>query len=156
LETPYLAVTSALRYPTGNREIRRVPLKVRKNKAPPPLPACPLTECMSLLGGAWAPNVIWYLSAGTRRFMELRTDMPAISAKVLSTRLHELQQKGVVTRNVMPTTPPSVEYALTPLGRELMPAIAAIVDVGHKLKRSQAGKARGAAGAKAANTKAAA
>jgi DNA-binding HxlR family transcriptional regulator len=133
-----------------------LPLKVRKNKAPPPVPTCPLTECMSLLGGAWTPNVIWYLSAGPRRFMELRTDMPAISAKVLSTRLRELQKKGVVTRKVMPTTPPSVEYALTPLGQELMPAIAAIVDVGHKLKRSQAGKAHGSTRTKATNTKAAA
>jgi DNA-binding HxlR family transcriptional regulator len=132
-----------------------LPLKVRKNKAPPPPPACPLTECMALLGGAWTPNVIWYLSAGARRFMELRTDMSAISAKVLSTRLRELQKKGVVTRTVMPTTPPSVEYALTSLGRELMPAISAIVDVGHKLKRSPTGNARGSTGTKARATKAA-
>jgi DNA-binding HxlR family transcriptional regulator len=123
-----------------------LPLKVRKSKAPPPLPSCPLTECMALLGGAWTPNVIWYLSAGPRRFMELRIDMPGISAKVLSTRLRDLQQKGVVTRRVMPTTPPSVEYALTELGRELMPAIGAIVEVGHKLKRSRAGKTWGADG----------
>ena len=127
-----------------------MPLKVRKNKAPPPLSACPLTECMSLLGGAWTPNVIWYLSAGPRRFMELRTDMPAISAKVLSTRLRELQKNGVVTRRVMQTTPPSVEYALTGLGQELMPAIEAIVEVGHKLKRSQGDAARGAIRTKAA------
>jgi DNA-binding HxlR family transcriptional regulator len=133
-----------------------LPLKVRKNKAPPPMPACPLTECMSVLGGAWTPNVIWYLSAGPRRFMELRTDMPAISAKVLSTRLRELQNKGVVTRRVMPTTPPSVEYALTGFGQELMPAIKAIVEVGHKLKRSQADTARRAIRTKAATTKTAA
>ena len=123
-----------------------MPLKVRKSKAPPPLPSCPLTECMALLGGAWTPNVIWYLSAGPRRFMELRVDMPGISAKVLSTRLRDLQHRGVVTRKVMPTTPPSVEYELTELGRELMPAIEAIVEVGHKLKRSRAGKDRGADG----------
>ena len=88
--------------------------------------------------------------------MELRTDMPAISAKVLSTRLRELHKKGVVTRRVMPTTPPSVEYALTELGQELMPAIQAIVDVGHKLKHSQADRARGATRTKAATTGAAA
>jgi DNA-binding HxlR family transcriptional regulator len=117
-----------------------MPLKVRKNKAPPPLPGCPLTECMALLAGAWTPNVIWYLSGGRRRFMELRTDMPTISAKVLSTRLRELEQKGVITRTVMPTSPPSVEYALTELGQELMPAIRAIVDVGHKLKSRGGGE----------------
>lgn len=79
--------------------------------------------------------------------MELRADMPAISAKVLSTRLRELEGKGVVTRTVMPTTPPSVEYALTELGKELMPAITAIVQVGHKLKAQQADRARSGRGA---------
>ena len=113
-------------------------LKRRKSKVPPPIEACPLTECMGLLGGAWTPNVIWYLSGGPRRFSELRSDIPLISAKVLSGRLHELEDKGVVIRKVMPTSPPSVEYSLTTLGRELVPAIQAIVDVGHRLKRRKA------------------
>jgi len=84
--------------------------------------------------GAWAANVIWSLRAGPRRFNELRTDIPPISAKVLSTRLTELEQRGVLSRNVQPTSPPSVEYALTDLGGELVPALQAIVDVGHRLK----------------------
>lgn len=108
-------------------------LRVRKNKATPP-PACPLTECMRLLRGAWAPNVIWYLSQQPRRFGELRIDIPKISARVLSARLRELEEKGVITRTVVPTSPPSAEYQLTDLGHELVPAIAAIVEVGRKLK----------------------
>jgi DNA-binding HxlR family transcriptional regulator len=108
-------------------------LRVRKNKAVPP-PACPLTNCMRLLSGAWAPNVIWNLSEQPRRFGELRVDIPRISARVLSARLRELEDKGVITRSVVPTTPPSVEYELTDLGRELVPAIAAIVEVGRKLR----------------------
>ena len=111
-------------------------LKVRKSKAPPAVPGCPLTECMSLLGGAWTPNVIWHLAGGPRRFGELRRDMP-ISAKVLSARLRDLEDKGVLTRAVMPTSPPSVEYELTPLGEELMPAIRAIVEIGHRLKMAR-------------------
>jgi DNA-binding HxlR family transcriptional regulator len=111
-----------------------MPLRRRKNRTPPPPPTCPLTECMALLGGAWAPNVIWYLSSGPRRFGELRGDIPPISARVLSTRLRELAAKGVVVRRVMPSSPPSVEYSLTNLGRELIPAIKAIVEVGAKLK----------------------
>jgi DNA-binding HxlR family transcriptional regulator len=63
-------------------------LKRRKNVAP--TPPCPLSECMSLISGAWTPHIIWYLSQGPRRFSELRADMPSISAKVLSTRLKEL------------------------------------------------------------------
>jgi DNA-binding HxlR family transcriptional regulator len=108
-------------------------LKVRKNKAAPP-PRCPLTECMALLRGAWTTNVIWYLSGGARRFGELRADIPRISARVLSARLRELGALGVLTRQVMPTSPPSVEYELTELGQELVPAIQAIVRVGMKLR----------------------
>src|SRR5688572_23817113 len=118
-------------------------LRVRKNKAIPP-PECPLTTCMSMLRGAWAVNVIWYLSEQPRRFGELRIDIPRISGRVLSARLRELEERGVVTRAVMPTSPPSVEYALTPLGRELVPAIAGIVEVGRKLKEPAARRARGA------------
>jgi len=109
-------------------------LKVRKSKVAAPPPQCPLTTCMSLLGGAWTPNVIWYLSGGPRRFGELRRDIPRISAKVLAARLRALEKKGVIHREVMPTSPPSVEYELTELGSELIPVINAIVKVGHRLK----------------------
>ncbi|HZH44554.1 MAG TPA: helix-turn-helix domain-containing protein [Lysobacter sp.] len=109
-----------------------------------PLVACPLTRCMKLLKGAWAPNVIWYLREGPRRFGELRGDIPAISARVLSARLRELESKGVVERKVHATSPPCVEYALTPLGMELVPAIEALVEVGAKLKQSPRARRRAA------------
>lgn len=108
-------------------------LPVRRSKVALPPPACPLTESLSLLRGAWAPNVIWYLSAEPRRFGELRHDIPRISARVLSARLRELEARGMVTRHVLDTSPPSAEYALTELGRELLPAIHALAGVGQKL-----------------------
>lgn len=122
-------------------------LRVRKNRAVIPAGvvrtkrdrgehACPLNRVMTLLSGAWAPHVVWYLSAQPRRFGELRLDIPAVSARVLSQRLRELEAKGVITRTVVPTTPPSTEYALTALGRELVPALAAIAAVGEKLGSS--------------------
>ncbi|MDX2221036.1 MAG: helix-turn-helix domain-containing protein [Burkholderiales bacterium] len=109
-------------------------LKLRKSKVSAPPPACPLSTCMTLLSGAWTPNIIWYLSGGPRRFTELRRDIPAVSAKVLTARLRALEEKGVVLREVMDTSPPSVEYQLSKLGGELIPVIDAIVKVGHKLK----------------------
>lgn len=112
-------------------------LKIRKNRSPAPPYGCPLTACLSVIGGAWTPNVIWSLCAGPRRFSELRHDIPAVSPKVLTTRLRELEARGVLTRSVLPTSPPSVEYALTDLGARLVPAIEAIVSVGHELKRRQ-------------------
>lgn len=89
---------------------------------------------MLVIAGAWAPNVIWHLRSGARRFSEMKDDIPPISAKVLSTRLKELEARGVIHRVVCDTSPPSVEYSLTELGHELVPALQAIVDVGHKLK----------------------
>ena len=111
-----------------------MPLKIRKNQSAAPPEPCMLTECMTVISGAWAPNVIWSLRAGPRRFSELRADIPPISAKVLSTRLSELEDRGVLTRHVRPTSPPSTEYELTDLGSELLPALDAIVQVGHRLK----------------------
>jgi len=109
-------------------------LKLRRRVPQPP--GCPMSACMSLLGGAWTPALIWNLSEGPRRFSELRRAMPAISAKVLSARLKDLEERGVLSRTVLATTPPSVDYALTVLGEELIPAIRAIVDVGSKLHRT--------------------
>lgn len=89
---------------------------------------------MAVLAGAWAPNVIWHLRGGPRRFNELKGDIPPISAKVLSARLRGLQDRGVVSRHVIDSSPPSVEYRLTPLGERLVPALEAIAEVGHQLK----------------------
>jgi DNA-binding HxlR family transcriptional regulator len=108
-------------------------VKVRKSKAPPPPPGCPMGTCMALLGGAWTCNVIWQLSGGPRRFGELSRDIPGISPKMLTARLRDLEKKRVVTREVVPSSPPSVEYALSELGTELIPVIDAIVKVGTRL-----------------------
>lgn len=115
-------------------------LKVRKNRSPAPPNACPLSACMAVLGGAWTPNIIWNLSGGPRRFSELRVDIPKVSAKVLTARLRALEAKGVVVREVKPTSPPSVEYSLTDLGQQLVPAINAIAEVGHQLEERAAAR----------------
>jgi DNA-binding HxlR family transcriptional regulator len=109
-------------------------LKLRKSKAPPPPPGCPMAACMAVVGGAWTPSVIWKLSGDPRRFGEIFRDIPGISPKMLTARLRKLEAQGVVVRNVVPTSPPSVEYSLSPLGRELIPVIDAIVRVGTQLR----------------------
>jgi len=108
-------------------------LKVRKSKAPPPPKGCPMGACMALLGGAWTMNLVWQLSGGPRRFGELIRDVPGISPKMLTARLRELEDKGVVDRTVAPTSPPSVEYSLSDMGHELVPVIDSIVRVGTRL-----------------------
>ena len=119
-------------------------LKVRKSKAPPPPPGCPMAACMAVLGGAWTPSLIWKLSGDPRKELlrraekgrvgELQRDIPGISPKMLTARLRDLEEKGVVVRSVMPTSPPSVEYSLSELGRELIPVIHTIVRVGTRIR----------------------
>ena len=111
-------------------------LRVRKSNAPPPPVGCPMATCMGVLGGAWTPSLIWKLSGDPRRFGELQRDIPGISPKMLTKRLRDLEEKGVVVRQVVPSSPPSVEYSLSELGRELVPVINAIVRVGTRLLES--------------------
>lgn len=92
---------------------------------------------MGYLGGAWTPNIIWFLGAGPRRFSELKHDLAGVSAKMLTQRLRQLVELGIATRTEQPTSPPTVEYDLTALGRELKPAIDAIVSVGLRLQARQ-------------------
>lgn len=110
-------------------------VKRRKSKVSPPPVECPLMRCMAYIGGAWTPNIIWYLSQGPRRFSELKEDLKTISPKVLTDKLKKMETDGLVERSVQPTSPPTVEYSLTPLGQELRPVLDAIVNVGEKLKR---------------------
>ncbi|UOD27750.1 helix-turn-helix transcriptional regulator [Massilia violaceinigra] len=112
-------------------------LKMRKSKVGMPVPRCAVGTCMWLLGGAWTPTLLWNLSGDARRFGELRADIPGISAKVLSGRLKDLEEKGVVIRTLMATSPPSAEYSLSVLGRELLPAINEIARIGERLKVEQ-------------------
>jgi len=107
-------------------------LPVRKHNATSP-PVCQVTDALGFLRGAWALNVIWQLRDQARRFGELRHDIPRISARVLSARLHELESRGLVIRRPLSSSPPSAEYELTDLGRELLPAIDVFASVGQKL-----------------------
>jgi DNA-binding HxlR family transcriptional regulator len=109
----------------------------RKNRSPVTPAQCPLTHCMKLIGKQWAPHIVWYLQSAPRRFNELKSDLMGVSAKVLSARLRELTLAGAITRKALKTSPPTIEYQLTAIGRELQPAIATIVAVGEKLKARQ-------------------
>lgn len=120
-------------FPDGNL---RTMVKRRKNRVAPP--ACPLTTCLRFIGGAWTPNVVWYLKEQPRRFTELKADLAGVSAKTLTARLRRLERDGVIHRHVIPSSPPTVEYSLSPLGRRLVPAVEAIAQVGLELKRMRA------------------
>ena len=74
---------------------------------------------LSRVGDKWSMLVVEMLADSPLRFNELRRRIEDISQRMLTRTLRELERDGLVTRTVTPTTPPSVEYALTPLGHTL-------------------------------------
>ncbi len=85
-----------------------------------------------LIGRRWTGAIIFVLLKSRRRFAELGGAIPDITDRMLSDRLQELEQEGIVERTVVPETPVRVEYALTKKGRALAGAINAITDWAHK------------------------
>lgn len=84
-----------------------------------------------LIGRRWTGAIIFVLLGERRRFAELRQAIPGITDRMLSERLQELEQEGVVARFVVPETPVRVEYALTAKGRALAGPIEAITAWAH-------------------------
>lgn len=89
-------------------------------------------EILTLVGDKWSVYVVAMLSDGARRFSELRRTIDGISQRMLTLTLRGLEREGLVTRTVYPTVPPSVEYALTPLGRTLIPPIRTLLQWAEK------------------------
>lgn len=85
-----------------------------------------------LIGRRWTGAIIFVLLKQTCRFATLRDAIPGITDRMLSERLQELEDEGLVERTVIPDTPVRVEYALTKKGKALAEAIGAISDWAEK------------------------
>lgn len=77
-------------------------------------------EILSLVGDKWSVLVVVNLGEGPQRFGVLRRNLVGISQRMLTLTLRNLERDGIVTRTVLPTKPPGVDYALTKLGRSLL------------------------------------
>ena len=80
---------------------------------------CGLTRALELVGERWGLLVVRELLPGPKRFTDLAGGLPRIPSNVLSARLKELEQTGVVARRVLPRPSGAVVYELTDYGREL-------------------------------------
>ena len=89
---------------------------------------CPTRTALDTIADRWTTLVINLLSEGPQRFGALRRSIGGISQKMLTQTLRQLERDGLVSRRVYPTTPPSVEYALTPLGETLIEPLGALRD----------------------------
>ena len=87
-----------------------------------------LREVLDRLGDKWTVIVICRLDDGPRRFNELRRMTDGITQRMLSATLRRLERDGLVTRTVLPTVPPQVEYALTASGHSLHTILYQLVD----------------------------
>jgi DNA-binding HxlR family transcriptional regulator len=105
-------------------------IRPESSKYGPPPADCPVAECLRLLSATWTPEILWFLHAQSRRFGDLKRDLAGISAKMLTVRLRELERRGAVQRTVKPTSPPTVEYSLTELGRRFVPVLEQIAVMG--------------------------
>jgi DNA-binding HxlR family transcriptional regulator len=88
---------------------------------------CPrFHRASELIGRRWTGAIIFVLLGAKCRFATLRDAIPDITDRMLSDRLQELEQEGIVARTVVPETPVRVEYELTKKGRALAAAVSAI------------------------------
>jgi len=100
---------------------------VARDKASHPPELCSrFHQASELIGRRWTGAIIYVLMRTRCRFATLREAIPDITDRMLSERLQELEQEGIVERTVIPDTPVRVEYALSTKGRALASTIDAI------------------------------
>jgi len=85
-----------------------------------------ISDVLARVGDKWSVLVVSRLGDGPLRFNELRRSIGGISQRMLTLTLRGLERDGLVTRTVFPTIPPRVDYALTPLGRDLLTPVSAL------------------------------
>lgn len=88
-------------------------------------------QVLSRVGDKWSILIIAHLGAAPMRFNALKRTIGNVSQRMLTLTLKGLERDGLVSRRSFPSVPPRVEYALTPLGHTLLPAVMTIIDWSH-------------------------
>jgi DNA-binding HxlR family transcriptional regulator len=88
---------------------------------------CPVRDVLDRLGEKWSTLLVMALAERPRRFAELLRAVPDISKRSLTHALRNLEEDGILVREVFPTKPPSVEYRLSPLGESMLVPLAALI-----------------------------
>ena len=77
---------------------------------------CSIEQGMRILGGKWTGSILWHLQDGPFRFNDLSRVIAGASKKMLTERLRHLEDQGMVLREILSTSPVSVQYSLTKRG----------------------------------------
>ncbi|SEM17908.1 transcriptional regulator, HxlR family [Pseudoxanthomonas sp. GM95] len=88
---------------------------------------CPVRDVLDRLADRWSTLVLQALKETPLRFSVLQRRIDDVSKRMLAKTLRGLEEDGLITRTVFPSKPPAVEYALTPMGRSVLPHIEALV-----------------------------
>ena len=95
----------------------------------PANPVCrTISTLLSRIGDKWTVLVVQTLGDGSKRFNELRREIPSVSQRMLTLTLRNLERDGLVSRTVTPSIPPRVDYALTEMGRSLLKPLNALAE----------------------------
>lgn len=87
----------------------------------------PFRRALRMISGRWTIEILYALHDGTKRFGELRKSVPGITQHMLTARLRELEERGLVVRSIFAEIPPRVEYTLTDKARGLRPVFAELL-----------------------------
>lgn len=90
------------------------------------LATCPARQLLDRISDKWVTLIVTALADGPQRYSDLSRRIAGVSQKMLTQTLRSLERDGLLSRTVTPSVPVRVDYDLTPLGRTLMPLIAAI------------------------------
>ena len=94
-------------------------------------------EAVELVGKRWTGAILAVmLQGGSMRFSEIAQAVPALSDRLLSERMKELEARGIVERRVGGASPARVEYELTRMGRDLAPALTELEAWAHRWLKS--------------------
>ena len=80
------------------------------------LSPCPIERGMRIIGGKWTGSILWHLKDEPVRFNDLARMIGGASKKMITERLRQLEQQGLVRREVIHSSPVTVQYSITPLG----------------------------------------
>ncbi|MCI8519998.1 MAG: helix-turn-helix transcriptional regulator [Clostridia bacterium] len=92
---------------------------------------CPVEATLEIVGGKYKPLILWHLADKILRFNQLQKLIPSATPRMLTKQLRELEENGIIYREVYPVVPPKVEYSLTDLGKSFIPILSDMCDWGN-------------------------
>lgn len=89
-------------------------------------------QAVELIGARWSGAILRAMFTEQHRYVEIKAAIPGISDTMLALRLRELEAAGIIERIVVASSPVSVNYRLTEMGRELAPVLDALLTWSHR------------------------